>query len=41
MDDTFIDADKLFVTPAFRKYAAPLVGDLPSYASLKIQRARK
>src|SRR5688500_4360104 len=29
MDDKYIDADNLFVTAAFRKYAAPLVGELP------------
>jgi hypothetical protein len=41
MDDKYIDADNLFVTSAFRKYAAPLVGELPRYASLKIRRAAR
>ena len=40
MDDKYIDAENLFVTPAFKKYAAPLVGDLPDYASLKIKKAK-
>jgi 6-phosphofructokinase 1 len=40
MDDKYIDEKNLFVTPAFRKYAAPLVGALPQYASLKIKKAR-
>ncbi len=41
MDDKYIDAENLFVTPAFTKYAAPLVGDLPDYTSLKIKKAKK
>ena len=40
MDDKYIDAENLFVTPAFKRYAAPLVGDLPDYASLKIKKAK-
>ena len=40
MDDKYIDDKNLFVTRAFLNYAAPLVGDLPSYASLKIKRAK-
>lgn len=40
MDDKFIDKSGMFVTKAFRDYAAPLVGELPEYASLKIKRAR-
>src|SRR5688500_4000059 len=41
MDDKYIDTKNLFVTAAFRKYAAPLVGELPEYASLKIKKAKK
>ena len=41
MDCKFIDADKLFVTKKFRAYAAPLVGELPVYASLKTKKAKK
>jgi 6-phosphofructokinase 1 len=40
MDDKYIDDENLFVTPAFRKYAAPLVGELPRYVSLKMKRAK-
>lgn len=40
LDDKYIDATGMFVTPAFQKYAAPLVGDLPTYAALKIKRAK-
>jgi 6-phosphofructokinase len=39
MDERFIDEKNLFVTRAFVKYAAPLVGELPEYASLRIRRA--
>jgi 6-phosphofructokinase len=41
MDDKYIDDKGLFVTTAFLKYAAPLVGELPEYASLKIKKAEK
>ncbi|MEA2711419.1 MAG: ATP-dependent phosphofructokinase / diphosphate-dependent phosphofructokinase [Phycisphaerales bacterium] len=40
MDDKYIDDKNLFVTKAFLNYAAPLVGALPQYASLKIKRAK-
>jgi ATP-dependent phosphofructokinase / diphosphate-dependent phosphofructokinase len=40
MDDKYIDEKNLFVTTAFVKYAAPLVGELPAYASLRIRKAR-
>jgi 6-phosphofructokinase 1 len=40
MDDRYIDSTGMFVTKAFRDYAAPLVGELPRYASLKIKRAK-
>jgi 6-phosphofructokinase 1 len=40
MDPRFIDEKNLFVTKAFYRYAAPLVGPLPQYASLKIRRAK-
>jgi 6-phosphofructokinase len=40
MDDKFIDASGMFVTKAFYKYAAPLVGKLPEYARLKIRKAK-
>jgi 6-phosphofructokinase 1 len=39
MDDKYIDDQNLFVTRAFYNYAAPLVGELPAYASLKIKKA--
>jgi 6-phosphofructokinase 1 len=39
MDDKFIDDKNLFVTRAFFKYAAPLVGPLPEYGSLRIRKA--
>ena len=39
MDSKYIDDETLFVTKAFQKYAAPLVGELPAYGSLKIKRA--
>ena len=39
MDSKYIDDKNLFVTKAFAKYAGPLVGELPAYASLKIRRA--
>jgi 6-phosphofructokinase 1 len=38
MDDKYIDKGGMFVTPAFYKYAQPLVGDLPEYARLKMGR---
>jgi ATP-dependent phosphofructokinase / diphosphate-dependent phosphofructokinase len=40
MDDEYIDDKNLFVTKAFLNYAAPLVGELPDYASLKIKKAK-
>ena len=40
MDGKYIDEKNLFVTKAFLKYAAPLIGELPDYASLKIKKAR-
>jgi 6-phosphofructokinase 1 len=40
MDEKYIDAEKLFVTRAFYDYAAPLVGELPEYASLTIRKAK-
>jgi 6-phosphofructokinase 1 len=40
MDDKYIDDEKLFVTRAFHDYAAPLVGELPEYASLTIRKAK-
>jgi 6-phosphofructokinase 1 len=40
MDDKYIDDKNLFVTKAFLSYAAPLVGELPQYASLTIKRAK-
>jgi 6-phosphofructokinase 1 len=40
MDDRYIDAENLFVTRAFLNYAAPLVGELPQYASLTIKKAK-
>lgn len=40
MDDKYIDDKNLFVTKAFLKYAAPLVGELPEYASLTIKKAK-
>src|SRR5205823_5768479 len=40
MDDRYIDDKNLFVTKAFVKYAAPLVGELPAYASLRIKKAK-
>jgi 6-phosphofructokinase 1 len=40
MDDKFIDDKNLFVTRAFLKYAAPLVGELPQFAALKIKKAK-
>ena len=40
MDEKYIDEKNLFVTKAFVKYAAPLVGELPDYASLKIKKAK-
>ncbi len=40
MDDQFIDSSGMFVTKAFYKYAAPLVGELPNYATLTIKKAK-
>ena len=40
MDSKYIDDENLFVTKAFLNYAAPLVGELPRYASLKIRKAK-
>ncbi len=40
MDGKYIDRSGMFVSKAFCNYAAPLVGELPSYAALKIQRAK-
>lgn len=39
MADKYINDKNLFVTKAFLNYAAPLVGELPRYASLKIRKA--
>jgi 6-phosphofructokinase 1 len=36
----FIRRDGLFVTPQFLDYVQPLIGELPSYASLAIKRAK-
>ncbi|HEX8524940.1 MAG TPA: diphosphate--fructose-6-phosphate 1-phosphotransferase [Tepidisphaeraceae bacterium] len=41
MDDKFIDSSGMFVTKAFYDYAAPLVGELPDYARLKIKKAKR
>ncbi len=40
MDDKYIGKDGMSVTKAFQDYAAPLVGDLPEYASLTIRKAK-
>jgi 6-phosphofructokinase len=40
MDDKYIDKSGMFVTKAFYKYAAPLVGELPQYARLRIKKTR-
>jgi 6-phosphofructokinase 1 len=40
MPDNFITRDGFNVTKAFHDYAAPLVGPLPSYASLAAKKAR-
>ncbi|HEV2295533.1 MAG TPA: diphosphate--fructose-6-phosphate 1-phosphotransferase [Tepidisphaeraceae bacterium] len=40
MDDRYIGKDGMSVTKAFHDYAAPLVGDLPKYASLTLKKAR-
>jgi 6-phosphofructokinase 1 len=40
MDEKYIDDKNLFVTKAFLNYAAPLVGELPQYASLTIKKAK-
>jgi len=41
MPDEYIAADGMDVTPAFLKYARPLVGELPEYAALKIKPAKR
>jgi len=41
MDDKYIDKSGMFVTPAFQKYAQPLVGELPAYASLAFRERRR
>lgn len=40
MDDKYIGKDGMSVTKAFCDYAAPLVGELPRYASLTIKKAK-
>jgi len=40
MPRNYITKDGLFVTKAFLDYAAPLIGELPSYTNLTIQRAK-
>ncbi len=40
MPDEFISDDGLDVTPAFLKYLAPLIGDLPQYVSLAGKKAK-
>ena len=40
MPDSYIAEGGMDVTPAFLKYARPLVGELPEYASLKLKRAK-
>jgi 6-phosphofructokinase 1 len=40
MPDKFIRRDGMFVTKAFLDYAQPLVGELPTYASLTIKRTK-
>ena len=40
MDDKYIGKDGMSVTKAFYDYAAPLVGELPEYASLTIKKAK-
>lgn len=40
MPDEYIAESGLDVTPAFLKYAAPLVGELPEYARLKMVKAK-
>jgi 6-phosphofructokinase 1 len=40
MDDKYIGKDGMSVTKAFYDYAAPLVGELPQYASLTIKKAK-
>ncbi len=41
MPDKYISKDGLFVSKAFHDYAAPLIGELPEYASLNLKKARK
>jgi 6-phosphofructokinase 1 len=36
MPDEYISADGMGITPKFREYITPLVGELPRYASLKL-----
>jgi 6-phosphofructokinase len=38
MDRKYLDESGMFVSKAFRAYGAPLVGELPPYASLKIRK---
>lgn len=40
MPKNYITKDGIFVTKAFLDYAAPLVGELPDYTNLTIQRAK-
>ena len=40
MPDEFITANGLDVTPAFLKYAAPLIGEMPKYVSLVGKRVK-
>jgi 6-phosphofructokinase 1 len=40
MDDRFIAADGMDVTPAFLDYARPLVGELPRFATLSYAKAK-
>jgi 6-phosphofructokinase 1 len=40
LPDKFIAADGMGVTPAFRRYIEPLVGDLPEYGQLDVRKAR-
>jgi 6-phosphofructokinase 1 len=40
MPDSYIAEGGMDVTPAFLKYARPLVGEVPEYANLKVKQAR-
>jgi 6-phosphofructokinase 1 len=40
LPDKFIGADGMSMTPAFRKYIEPLVGELPDYVSLDVKKAK-